>query len=221
MSRLRTSRGRFCYRPRLPLGSGGCVAKGGAVGLIDLLIVAVGLSMDAFAASICKGFQLQRVRLSQALAVAGAFGGFQALMPLVGWLLGVSFAGFIEPVDHWIAFVLLVILGGKMIWDSLHEDDGEAEADRCEVRLRPGEILLLAVATSIDALAVGVSLAFLGVGIIESSLIIGAVTFAICFAGIYVGSRFGARFGSKATIFGGLVLIAIGCKILVEHLGIL
>ena len=141
-------------------------------------------------------------------------------MPLLGWLLGTQFQRFITPVDHWIAFVLLALIGGKMIWEALHEDDGTESADDGET-LRLRELLLMAIATSIDALAVGVTFAFLQVRILPSVTLIGLVTFVLSFAGVAVGNRFGARFEKKAELAGGVVLLLIGLKILLEHLGVL
>lgn len=190
------------------------------MGIVELLMMAVGLAMDAFAASICKGLGMRRVNWRHALVIAAFFGGFQGLMPLVGWLLGVSFAGLIEPIDHWIAFALLVLIGAKMLWDTFHEEseDIDCPADGSKLDLR--ELLMLAIATSIDALAVGVSLAFLGIDVVPAAIIIGIVTFVLSLIGVAIGSHFGARFERGATIAGGLILIVLGVKILLEHLGV-
>ena len=193
------------------------------MGLVELLVVAVGLSMDAFAVSVCKGLCMRRVNWRHALVIALFFGAFQALMPLIGWLLGTQFAALITPVDHWVAFVLLALIGGKMIWDAVRGDD-EDPAASCPAEGAPldlRELTLLAVATSIDALAVGVTLAFLGVSIGWAMAVIGVTTFALSFVGVAVGNRFGARFGGPAALAGGVVLILIGLKILLEHLGVL
>ena len=193
------------------------------MGFAELLVVAVGLSMDAFAVSVCKGLCMRRVNWRHALVIALFFGAFQALMPLIGWLLGTQFAALITPVDHWVAFVLLALIGGKMIWDAVRGDD-EDPAASCPAEGAPldlRELTLLAVATSIDALAVGVTLAFLGVSIGWAMAVIGVTTFALSFVGVAVGNRFGARFGGPAALAGGVVLILIGLKILLEHLGVL
>lgn len=189
------------------------------MGFIELLLIAVGLSMDAFAVSICKGLGMKRVNLKVAVVLALFFGGFQALMPLIGWALGSQFLGIIGPIDHWVAFVLLAVIGGKMLWEAFHdgdEDDGKP-ADRIDL----GEFFILAVATSIDALAVGISFAALSVDIVPSVVLIGATTFAFTIAGVFVGNFFGSRYEKPASIVGGVVLILIGTKILLEHLGIL
>lgn len=193
------------------------------MGLVELLVVAVGLSMDAFAVSVCKGLCMRRVNWRHALVIALFFGAFQALMPLIGWLLGTQFAALITPVDHWVAFVLLALIGGKMIWDAVRGDD-EDPAASCPAEGAPldlRELTLLAVATSIDALAVGVTLAFLGVSIGWAMAVIGVTTFTLSFVGVAVGNRFGARFEGPAALAGGVVLILIGLKILLEHLGVL
>ena len=158
--------------------------------------------------------------LRQATVVALFFGGFQALMPLVGWALGTQFEQFITPVDHWIAFVLLALIGGKMLWDAFHEDDEELSCP-ADGKLDLRELVMLAVATSIDALAVGITFAFLRVDILTSVGLIGVTTFALSIVGVAVGHRFGARYEKPATVVGGIVLILIGLKILLEHLGII
>lgn len=175
--------------------------------------------MDAFAVSICKGLGMHRVNYRHALVIALFFGGFQALMPLVGWALGSQFAGLITPVDHWIAFGLLAFVGGKMLWDAFHEDDGEIEPDAEKLDLK--ELLMLAIATSIDALAVGISFAFLQVDIIFAVVTIGITTFVLSLVGVVVGNRFGSRYEKASTVLGGVVLILIGFKILFDHLGII
>ena len=189
------------------------------MGLVELFLVAVGLSMDAFAVAICKGLGMKRLQVRQAAVIALFFGGFQALMPVIGWALGSQLAPIVMPVDHWIAFGLLALIGGKMIWDAFHEEDAEGEAVDAPLDLR--ELLMLAIATSIDALAVGVTLAFLQVDIVFSVLFIGVTTFVLSFAGVAIGHQFGSRWEKPSTIVGGTVLILIGVKILLEHLGIL
>lgn len=190
------------------------------MGIIELALIAVGLSMDAFAVSVCKGLGMKRLDMGQALVIALFFGGFQALMPLAGWALGSGFQSYIEPVDHWIAFALLAFIGGKMLYDAFHEEDGDEPVAGEAARLDLKEILMLAIATSIDALAVGVSFAFLQVDIVPAISLIGVITFALSLVGVVVGHQFGARFEKPATIVGGLVLILIGLKIFLEHLGV-
>ena len=187
---------------------------------MELVLIGVGLSMDAFAVALCKGLSMRRVNYAHAAVIALFFGVFQAVMPLIGWVLGTQFARYITSVDHWIAFALLGYIGGKMIWDALHE---APETAPCvgEGRLDLKELLMLAVATSIDALAVGITFAFLQVSILPAVATIGLITFALSFAGVVVGNRFGTRFQKKAEIAGGVVLVLIGLKILLEHLGLL
>lgn len=191
------------------------------MGIVELALIAVGLSMDAFAVSVCKGLGMKRLDMGQALVIALFFGGFQALMPLAGWALGSGFQSYIEPVDHWIAFALLAFIGGKMLYDAFHEEDGDEPVAGEAARLDLKEILMLAIATSIDALAVGVSFAFLQVDIVPAISLIGVITLALSLVGVAVGHQFGARFEKPATIVGGVVLILIGLKILLEHLGII
>lgn len=190
------------------------------MGIVELLLIAVGLSMDAFAVSICKGLGMKKVNLKVAFVLALFFGGFQALMPLIGWALGSQFLWLISPIDHWIAFVLLAVIGGKMLWEALHDEEGEDDGKPAD-KIDLGEFFILAVATSIDALAVGISFAALAVDIVPSILIIGVVTFCFTIAGVFVGNFFGSRYEKPASIVGGVVLILIGLKILLEHLGIL
>lgn len=187
------------------------------MGIVELLLTAIALSMDAFAVSVCKGLGMRQMRYDQALVISLYFGVFQALMPLIGWLLGTSFSRYIQAFDHWIAFVLLAFLGGKMLWDVFHEKEDE-EQESAERRLDHRELFMLAIATSIDALAVGIAFACLDVNIWSSISIIGVTTLVISFAGVWIGNRFGNRFQKKAEIAGGLVLILIGVKILAEHL---
>ncbi|MBO5815965.1 MAG: manganese efflux pump [Bacteroidales bacterium] len=181
--------------------------------ITELLILAVGVSMDAFAVSICKGLSVCKVRPRYACFTAAWFGGFQALMPLIGYFAGVAFADIVASFDHWIAFVLLGIIGGKMLKESFEKDECCCTDPDFSFRT----MLALAVATSIDALAVGVSLAFLKVNIWTSVFIIGLTTGAFSAVGVYIGNLFGTRFKSKAELVGGLILIAIGVKILIEH----
>lgn len=190
------------------------------MGIAELLLIAVGLSMDAFAVSICRGLGMRRLNLRTAAVLALFFGCFQALMPLVGWALGSQLMWLIAPVDHWVAFVLLAFIGGKMLWEAFHEDDeGCGCEDTSAIDLR--EFLVLAVATSIDALAAGISFAALNVDIAASVSLIGVITFALSFVGVAVGHFFGARYERPASVVGGVVLILIGLKVLLEHLGVL
>lgn len=190
------------------------------MGLAELLVIAVGLSMDAFAVSVCKGLCMPCVRWGQALIIALLFGGFQAAMPLLGYLLGTQFSAYVEPVDHWIAFGLLALIGSKMIWDGIHDEpDDSCPAEEAPLKL--GELMLLAVATSIDAFAVGCTFAFLNVSIWLAVGLIGAVTFSLSLAGVALGHQVGTRFNRAASIAGGAVLILIGTRTLLEHLGII
>ena len=186
------------------------------MGLGELLILAVGLSMDAFAVSICKGLSIQKLRAGHAVIVGAWFGAFQALMPVLGWLLGSAFAELIVSVDHWIAFALLCLIGGGMIREALGKEDED-----CDPSLAPAVMVLLAVATSIDALAVGITFAVLKVDVLPAVALIGACTFAISAAGVKIGNGFGARYKAKAELLGGVVLVLIGAKILLEHLELL
>ena len=183
------------------------------MGIAELVLIALGLSMDAFAVSVCKGLSVQKVRPVHVLKTGIWFGGFQALMPLLGYFLGVSFAGLVGSVDHWIAFILLGIIGGNMIKDSTHKDEPCCAEPDFSFR----KMLAMAVATSIDALAVGVSFAFLQVNIWEAVGLIGIITFLLSAVGVLIGNLFGARWKSKAEFAGGFILIAMGIKILLEH----
>ena len=188
------------------------------MGFAELFLIGVGLSMDAFAAAICKGLAMPKMRWNRGVVVALFLGGFQALMPLLGWALGRQFEQYITSVDHWIAFLLLGWIGGKMIWDALHGSGEEMPAqDALDVK----ELFVLAVATSIDALAVGITFAFLQVDILPAVALIGCTTFAIALAGVWIGQRFGSRFKDRAALAGGMILCLIGLKILLEHLGML
>lgn len=187
------------------------------MGILELFVTAVALSMDAFAVSMCKGLATQRVRPRHMLLAGLWFGGFQALMPLIGYALGSTFESYITAFDHWIAFVLLGFLGGKMIWEALSGDEEPACSS-----FGARQMFLMAVATSIDALAVGVTFALLpDVSIGWAVTFIGVLTFAFSAVGVKLGSIFGAKFKQKAELFGGAVLILMGLKILLEHLDIL
>ncbi len=182
--------------------------------LLILFIIAVGLSMDAFAVSICKGLAMQKINFKKAAIVGLWFGGFQALMPSIGYLLGSQFERFITSIDHWIAFVLLSLIGIAMIRESRStEEEKEANAS-----LDVKTMFLLAVATSIDALAVGVTFAFLRVQIIPAVAFIGSTTFLLSVVGVKVGNVFGTKYKAKAELAGGIILIVMGIKILLEHL---
>ncbi len=188
------------------------------MGILELFITAVALSMDAFAVAMCKGLATQKVRWKHMVLAGLWFGGFQGLMPLLGYLLGTTFESYITAYDHWIAFALLGFLGGKMIWEALSGDDDEAACDSFAVR----EMFLMAVATSIDALAVGVSFALLpDVNIGWAVLFIGVCTFFLSALGVKLGNIFGTKFKSRAELAGGVILVLMGTKILLEHLGIL
>ena len=181
----------------------------------ELFVIAVGLSMDAFAVSICKGLSTKDVRREHMVVTGLYFGGFQALMPLAGYLLGSRFQSMIQRVDHWIAFVLLALIGANMVRES------RGEAEHLDDSFTPGTMLPLAVATSIDALAVGLTFAFLNVRIIPAAALIGVTTFALSAIGMRLGNVFGARYQARAELAGGIVLILMGVKILLEHTGIL
>jgi len=185
------------------------------MGITELLIIAVGLSMDAFAVAICKGLAMCKMSYKKAVITGCFFGGFQALMPLLGFLLGTSFKQYIVSFDHWIAFGLLVIIGINMIRES--KEACEIGEDNIDIK----NMLMLSLATSIDALAIGVTFAFLHVNIIPAISIIGLTTFIISFLGVKIGHVFGEKYKSKAEIAGGLILIVMGFKILFEHLGLL
>jgi putative Mn2+ efflux pump MntP len=196
------------------------------MGFIEIFLTGIGLSMDAFAVSVCRGLQMRRrVNVKHLLIIAAFFGGFQALMPAIGYLLGSQFKNYIVAIDHWIAFGLLAIIGGKMIWDVIAEaKEGDEDCPCCkeaEEHLDIRQIALMAVATSVDALAIGITFAFLQVDLLLAVAVIGITTFELCALGVLVGYKFGARFKNKASLAGGIVLILIGTKILLEHLGIL
>ena len=183
--------------------------------LMELFLIAVGLSMDAFAVSVCKGLSVRKATVKHALCVGLYFGGFQALMPLIGYLLGTQFESVITSVDHWIAFGLLAFIGGNMIREALGREEEKLD-DSFSFRT----MMTLAVATSIDALAMGVTFAFLRVDIVPAVLLIGATTFVLSAVGLKVGNVFGAKYKARAELFGGVVLVLMGLKILLEHLGV-
>ena len=189
--------------------------------LLEIFLVGIGLSMDAFAAAVCKGLAMPKVNKKQTLLIGLYFGAFQAAMPLAGWLLGSQFAGHVTKMAPWIAFILLAWIGGGMIRESLTREEQEDEPEAAELRHK--ELFMLAVATSIDALAVGVSFSMveLSAPIGAAAALIGCTTFAISVGGVFVGHLFGARYKRRAEFVGGAILILIGIKILLEHLGVL
>ena len=194
----------------------------------EIILIGIGLSMDAFAVSVCKGLAMKRPDMGKAVMTGTYFGVFQAVMPILGWLLGTRFRVYIESVDHWVAFGLLFLIGGKMIWEAVREDPDEEKAEivRAASRGEAGysalaehrELFILAIATSIDALAVGISFAAIGTPIFPSAEIIGLITFCLSVIGVYTGAMFGNRYERKAEIAGGIILIGIGVKILIEHM---
>lgn len=185
------------------------------MGLWEIFCIAVGLSMDAFAVAICKGLSLRKIKIKHAALAGLYFGGFQALMPLIGYFAGIYFRQFIESVDHWIVFILLAFIGGNMIKEAF------GRSEELNDSFSFGTMLPLALATSIDALAVGIGFAILKVNIYESVSFIGVITFILSAAGIYIGNIFGMKYKSKAEFLGGIVLIGMGLKILLEHLGVI
>ncbi|MCM1082236.1 MAG: manganese efflux pump MntP family protein [Clostridium sp.] len=199
------------------------------MGIAELFILAIGLSMDAFAVSVCKGLETKKITIKQMLLAGVWFGGFQALMPAIGYLLGQAFAGAIKKYDHWVAFFLLVLIGANMLKEAFSKEDAEednadknnggkdSEKDCFGVKT----MLVMAVATSIDALAVGVTFAFLKVNIFAAVSFIGVITFVFSFIGVKIGNIFGAKYEKKAQMAGGIILILIGLKILLEHLGVI
>lgn len=199
--------------------------------ILSIVLTGFGLAMDAFAVSVAKGITLTRVKAKDALKVALFFGGFQALMPLIGWGAGRYFADYIKALDHWIAFILLSFIGGKMIFEAFKEEKAEVavsmeisknkEREFANIKrkeeLSAKNLTVLAIATSIDALAVGVSFAFLGISIVQTIIIIGIITFVLCFLGVIIGEKLGDIFKNYAEIVGGVILIIIGINILLEH----
>lgn len=179
-----------------------------------IMIIALGLAMDAFAVSVTSGFTIKILKIRYAFRIALFFGAFQAFMPMIGWLAGNSLKDMITTYDHWIAFGLLAFIGGRMMYESFRPEGEERPCDPMTVY----RLLLLSIATSIDALAIGLTLSFLSVEIITPSLIIGIVTFVLSFFGVFLGNRFGHFFESKIEMIGGIILILIGIKILIEHL---
>jgi len=182
--------------------------------IITIILLAVGLAMDAFAVSISSGVVLKNIKLGDAVKISFFFGMFQALMPVIGWLAGLSLQNYISEVDHWVAFGLLSIIGLRMIYGSLKGNDGKNGINPLEIPV----LFMLSIATSIDALVVGISFAFLHVSIITPAVIIGIITFFLSFIGVFIGNKLGKLFTKKIEIIGGIILISIGIKILAEHL---
>lgn len=190
------------------------------MGIVELILISVGLAMDAFAVAVCKGLNMRKINYKHAVIIAAFFGGFQALMPFIGWLIGTRFASYIDKYDHYVAFALLAFIGVKMIIDAVK---GEEECESCgEGRLDIKELVVLSVATSIDALAVGVTFALLPeLNVGWSVAIIGVITFLISALGVVIGNRFGSKYQQKAELAGGIILILIGAKFLLEGFGLI
>lgn len=186
------------------------------MGIIELLLLSVGLGIDAFAISVCKGISMKKMNWKKAIIIGLYFGGFQALMPVIGYFLGSAFESLITNIDHWIAFILLGIIGGKMIKDFFAD-----ESDNCNDDVSFKTMFVLAVATSIDALAIGITFAFLKVNLILAVALIGVITFILAVIGTKIGNRFGDKYQNKAELVGGIILVLLGIKILLEHLNII
>lgn len=184
--------------------------------IIEIILLSIGLAMDAFAVAICKGLSMKKMNWKNAIIIAFYFGVFQALMPVFGYFLGTTFENLVTSIDHWLAFILLVAIGGNMIKEAFSRDEEEKD-DRVDFKT----MIVLAVATSIDALAIGITFAFLNVNLLLSVSCIGIITFVISLIGVKIGNRFGDKFQNKAELLGGIILIVLGLKILLEHLGIL
>ncbi len=186
--------------------------------IFELILLSIGLGMDAFAVSVCKGISMKKMNWKKASLIGLYFGGFQAVMPILGYFFGTSFESFITNIDHWIAFILLVIIGAKMIQEAFQKDKDEEEYNE-DISVKT--MLILSIATSIDALAVGITFAFLKVDLVLAVSLIGIITFILSVLGTKIGNRFGDKYKSKAELIGGIILILIGLKILLEHLGII
>ena len=184
--------------------------------ILEVFLIGIGLAMDAFAVSVCKGLSMRTLEWKKAITVALYFGVFQALMPAIGYFLGTTFESYVTSIDHWIAFILLGFIGGKMIKESF-EKDREKANDSVDFKT----MVVLAIATSIDALAVGITFAFLKTNILVATSVIGIITFILSIVGVKIGNEFGSKYENKAEFTGGLILIIIGTKILLEHLGII
>ena len=189
--------------------------------ILEILLLGVGLAMDAFAVSVCKGLAMRKVNIKQTAVIALFFGGFQALMPLLGYFLGSTFAAHVKQVDHWIAFILLAYIGGKMIADAIREMKEVPEVDKLDPPLNIPELFIMAIATSIDALAVGVTFSFMEVNIFLAVSVIGIVTFVLSAIAVFIGNIFGVRFRTIAQVAGGAILVLLGTRILLTHLGII
>lgn len=183
------------------------------MGTIELLLLSIELAMDAFAVSICKGISMKKMNWKKAVIIGIYFGGFQALMPVIGYFLGTAFESIITNIDHWVAFILLGIIGGNMIKESFGN-----ESENCNDDVGFKTMIILAIATSIDALAVGITFAFLKVNLVAAISMIGVITFALSVVGTKIGNRFGDKYESKAELVGGIILVLLGIKILLEHL---
>ncbi len=184
--------------------------------IFEIIVISVGLAMDAFAVAVCKGLSMKKMIWKNAIIIALYFGFFQGFMPVIGFALGTTFKGLIESIDHWIAFILLGAIGGNMIKES-RDDELDKRNDKIDFKT----MIVLAIATSIDALTVGITFAFFEVNLILAVLLIGIITFAMSLLGVKIGNKFGDQFQNKAELIGGIILILIGLKILLEHLGIL
>lgn len=190
--------------------------------IYELLLIGISLSADAFSVAVCRGLEMKKVNYKHALVISLFFGGFQALMPLIGYLIGFAFKDLVQSVDHWIAFGLLALIGGNMIFESIKaKKQDEVNVNTNYDKLNLKRLLIMAIATSIDALAIGVTLAFSGANIYLAIMIIGVITFILSFLGVVIGNKIGNKLEGKAEIIGGIVLMLIGVKILLEHLGIL
>lgn len=194
------------------------IKKETKMSVIEILLLGIGLSMDAFAVAICKGLAMRKVNIKQCFTIALFFGGFQAIMPFTGWALGSTFASKITRIDHWVAFILLAYIGGKMVIEAIKEWNDEDKVDEFDPPLDIKELFILAIATSIDALACGITFSFYeDFNIFKAIAIIGCTTFCISTGGVFVGNIFGSKYKSKAELVGGLILVFLGIKILLEH----
>jgi len=186
------------------------------MGILEMLLIGIGLAMDAFAVSICKGLSMKKIDLKKTCIIGLYFGIFQAGMPIIGYFLGIGFENFVTQIDHWIAFILLGFIGANMIREALSKKEEEVNSD-----ISFKTMIILSIATSIDALAVGITFAFLNVNIMISASIIGVITFILSAIGVVIGNKFGNKYEKKAELFGGVVLILMGVKILLEHLNVI
>lgn len=190
------------------------------MGVFEIIIISIGLAMDAFAVSVCKGLAMKKLDFKKMIIIGLYFGGFQGIMPLVGYLLGTNFESFVTKVDHWIAFILLSIIGLNMIKEAI-KSNGKCECESHDDSVAFKTMVVLAIATSIDALAVGITLAFLKANLLAVVLSIGLITFVLSMIGVWIGNKFGCKYEKRAQVTGGLILIIMGIKILIEHLGLL